>query len=573
MISFFKRLWLHLSSRRRRQFLALLLLMLLVSTSEIVSFGAVFPFLMALTEPERVLGLPFISSMIERLALNEPRQPILLFSVIFFIAIAFAGLLRILLLWATTRLSFAAGADLSIDMYNRTLHQPYSVHCSRNSSEIINSITVKANGVIYSIILPALTLLSASITVTCVLIALLTIQPFIALAALSSISFIYLVIVRITRQQLLRDSVCIARESTQLIKSLTEGLGGIRDVLIDGSQEVYVNSYRNADTRLRRSQGNSFFISISPRYAVETLGMLFIVALAYAFAQQPHGIALVIPVLGALALGAQRLLPLLQNAYASWAQISSGLSSLEDTLALLEQPLPNNPIYPSAPLSFNRDISLHQLGFRYNNESPFILKEINLSIKKGSRVGIIGRTGSGKSTLLDIIMGLLPATEGLLEVDGQPITQDNLRKWQDHIAHVPQDIFLADTTVEENIAFGIPNDQIDRSRVKIAADQAQIASTIESLAKGYQTLVGERGVRLSGGQRQRIGIARALYKRADVIVFDEATSALDNDTEQAVMQAIDTLSTDLTIIIIAHRLTTLRNCSQIIEIADGTIKV
>jgi ATP-binding cassette subfamily B protein len=201
-----------------------------------------------------------------------------------------------------------------------------------------------------------------------------------------------------------------------------------------------------------------------------------------------------------------------------------------------------------------------------------VIKNLNLTITKGSRIGFIGTTGSGKSTLLDIIMGLLEPTEGILEIDGQPITMLNHRSWQSHIAHVPQAIFLADSTIEENIAFGVHKNQIDHERVRQAAQQAQIADTIETWPKQYKTFIGERGIRLSGGQRQRIGIARALYKQADLIIFDEATSALDNETEEAVMQAIENLSDDLTILIIAHRLSTLKNCTNIIELSGGEIK-
>jgi ATP-binding cassette subfamily B protein len=215
---------------------------------------------------------------------------------------------------------------------------------------------------------------------------------------------------------------------------------------------------------------------------------------------------------------------------------------------------------------------LKKLYFRYGSNSDYVLKNLNLNIEKGSRVGFIGVTGSGKSTLLDIIMGLLQANSGTLEIDGQPITPANQRAWQLHISHVPQAIFLADSTIEENIAFGVPKSQIDNLLIKQVARQAQIAETIESWPAQYQTFVGERGIRLSGGQRQRIGIARALYKQADVIIFDEATSALDNKTEKAVMQAIEGLDQDLTILIIAHRLSTLKNCSQIFELAKGGIK-
>ena len=568
-----KGLWRHISPRRRRQFGLLLVLMLLTSFAEVISIGAVLPFLGVLTAPERVFELPAAQPVIQVLNLTEPRQLILPLTVAFGTAALIAGAMRLLLLFASTRLSFAAGADLSISIYYRTLYQSYIVHCARNSSEVINGISGKANGVIYTIIVPALTLISSSIILITILIALLSMQPMIALAAFGGFGLIYAVIIRLTRKQLLADSICIARETTQVIKSLQEGLGGIRDVLIDGSQAAYCDIYRNADLPLRRAQGNSLFISASPRYGMEALGMILIATLACILAQQADGIAKAIPILGALALGAQRLLPVLQQAYGSWTQIKSGQSSLKDTLDLLDQPLPDfvNQALPQR-LPFNNTILIKALNYRYNLQSPYVLKNLNLTITKGSRVGFIGITGSGKSTLLDIVMGLLHPTSGTLEIDGQPITPINQRAWQLHIAHVPQAIFLADSTIEENIAFGIPKNRIDHDRVRQAAAQAQISDAIESWPKQYQTFVGERGIRLSGGQRQRIGIARALYKQADIIIFDEATSALDNDTEQAVMQAIESLSEDITLLIIAHRLTTLKNCTQIVEMGEVGIK-
>ena len=566
------RLWRHISPRRRRQFTLLLTLMLLTSFAEILSIGAVLPFLGVLTAPERIFEASLTQPIIQALELTEPKQLLLPLTIAFGLAALIAGTMRLLLLWASTRLSFATGADLSINIYRRTLYQSYAVHCSRNSSEVINGISGKANGVIYSVIVPVLTLISSSVMLVAILIALLMVQPVIALVAFGGFGFIYIVIVLLTRRRVMAYSKCVARESTQVIKSLQEGLGGIRDVLINGSQETYCQIYRNADSPLRRAQGNSLFISASPRYGMEALGMLLIVALAYSLAQQVDEIAKAIPILGALALGAQRLLPVLQQAYGSWTQINSGQASLIDTLELLDQPLPNNANQSITQLPFNQSIILSQLRFRYGEQEPYVLNQLNLTITKGSRIGFIGTTGSGKSTLLDIVMGLLQPTEGLLEIDGQPISPANYRAWQSHIAHVPQAIFLADSTIEENIAFGIPRDQIDHSRVQQAAQQAQISDSIERWPKQYQTFVGERGIRLSGGQRQRIGIARALYKQADVIIFDEATSALDGETEQAVMQAIESLSKELTLLIIAHRLTTLKSCTQIVELSDGNIK-
>lgn len=548
------------------------MLMTLASFAEVLSLGAILPFLGALTAPQRVFDSPMAKPFIHAFGIASPQQFLLALTLAFGVAAIFAGTMRLILLWATTRLSYATGADLSIDVYRRTLYQPYKTHLARNSSEIINGISSKTASTISTITL-VLSFMSCGVMLVAILVALLTIDPLIAMAAFGGFGAIYLVIIRLTRRRLLLDSQIVARESTQVIKSLQEGLGGIRDVLLDGSQAAYCRIYSEADLPLRRAQGNGLFISQSPRHGVEALGMLLIAGLAYALAQQADGIAKAIPVLGALALGAQRLLPVLQQAYGAWAGIRSGQASLQDTLELLDQPLPE---YASGakpePLPFDHQICLRDLSFRYSEEAPWVLTGVNLSIAKGSRVGFIGTTGTGKSTLLDIVMGLLEPSKGRLEVDGIPITAINQRAWQQHIAHVPQTIFLADSTIEENIAFGVAADQIDHERVRQAAKSAQISDAIDSWPKKYKTFVGERGARLSGGQRQRIGIARALYKQADVIIFDEATSALDNETELAVIEAIESLSSELTVLIIAHRLTTLKNCTHVVELVDQTIR-
>ena len=585
ILTLLRRLWSHISSHRRTQFGLLLILMILASFAEILSIGAVLPFLAVLTAPDKILNHPTIQSLIHKFGYTTtncqlptancllPTDILLILTAAFALAALISGAMRLILLWASNRLSFATGADLSINIYRRTLYQPYAVHVSRNSSEVINGISSKANGVIYSTISPIMTLISSGIMLIAILIALLSVDPVIALSAFGGFGLIYAFIIKLTQKQQLLNSHCMASESTQVIKSLQEGLGGIRDVLIDGSQAAYCQIYRNADQPLRRAQGSSLFIGGSPKFAIEALGMMLIAILAYKLARQPDGIAKAIPVLGALALGAQRLLPVLQQAYGSLSSIQGGQAGLQDTLDLLDQPLPDYVDQPPAkPILFQNRITLKNLSFRYTPQTPLVLNNLDLIIKKGSTIGFIGITGSGKSTLLDIIMGLLSPTEGSLEIDAEPITANNNRAWQAHLAHVPQAIFLADSTIEENIAFGLPKNKIDHERVKEAARKAQIADIIETWPQKYKTYVGERGIRLSGGQRQRIGIARALYKQADVIIFDEATSALDNETEQAVMQSIDTLGNELTILIIAHRLSTLKNCTQIVELANGGIK-
>jgi len=567
------RLWGHISPRRRAQLALLLVLMFIASFAEIVSIGAVLPFLGALTAPETLFAAPALQPVFRILGIAGPAELLLPLTIMFAVAAIVSGGVRLVLLWATTRLSFATGADLSISIYRRTLYQPYAVHVARNSSEVITGISNKANGIIYSVMMPLLVLLSSGIILIAILAALISVNPVIAFTAFGGFGTIYAMVTLLSRKRLRVDSQRIAGESTQVIKSLQEGLGGIRDVLIDGTQEAYCRIYRQADQPLRRAQGNITFIGQSPRYGMEALGMVLIAGLAFVMSRQPDGLSQAIPVLGALALGAQRLLPVLQQAYASWSGVQSGQASLEDALDLLDQPLPPHADEPlPEPILFTQAISLSALSFRYASEAPLVLRDIDLTIPRGSRVGFIGTTGSGKSTLLDIVMGLLRPTAGGLRIDGEPITEQNHRAWQAHIAHVPQSIFLADTSIEENIAFGLSPKEIDHERVRRAAEQAQIADIIESWPKQYRTFVGERGVRLSGGQRQRIGIARALYKQADVIIFDEATSALDNTTEAAVMQAIEELHQDLTVLIIAHRLTTLKNCDTVVELAEGGIK-
>ncbi len=550
----------------------LLLLMLVTSLAEIVSIGAILPFLAVLTVPVRIFNHPVAQPLIHFFDITKPEQLLAPLTLAFAVAALLAGGMRMLLVWASTRLAFATGADLSFNIYRRTLFQPYSVHIARNSSEVINGIITKVSAVMYNIIAQSLILISSLVMLVAILFILLFLEPTVTLAAMAGFGVIYVIIIQFTRKQKLQNGQRISRESTEVLKALQEGLGGIRDVLLNGSQGVYCDTYRAADLPLRRAQGNNQFLAQSPRFAIEALGMALIAGLAYVLGQRPDGLAKAIPILGVLAIGAQRMLPLMQNAYVAWSSMQGAQPVFNDTLDLLDQPLPEYAEHPAPmPLPFQNQIRLNHLSFKYNSQTPWVLKNLDLVITKGSRVGFIGATGSGKSTLLDIVMALLTPTNGSVEVDDQAITPKNHRAWQACIAHVPQAIYLTDSTIEENIAFGVPKNQIDQERVRLAARQAQIADAIETWPEQYQTIVGERGVRLSGGQRQRIGIARALYKQASVIVFDEATSALDNETEQAVMQAIESLSSDLTILIIAHRLTTLQNCTQIVEIADGGV--
>ena len=567
-----KKLWGHISGRRKKQFYLLLVLMTVSSFVEIVSIGAVLPFLTILTAPEQIYQHLYMQPVINVLNISSADQLLLPITLLFIFLAVFAASVRLLLLYVLTRLSYAIGADLSVDMYKRTLYQPYLSHISRNSSEVINGIILKCNTVTGAVITPVLTLISSSVLTIFIVTALISIDPTSALIATIALGVLYSIVIIYTRKQLQHNSKTIAKLTTQVIKSLQEGMGGIRDVLIDGSQQFYCKLYRDADVRQRRAAGNNKFIAQSPRFFMEAIGMTFIAGLAYFMSLRDGSMAMTIPVLGALALGAQRLLPALQQGYGSYSRIKGADSSLYDVLELLDQPLPNYANKPQTKtIMFNKDIVLDGINFKYGSNHPWVLKDINLIIEKGSRVGFIGKTGSGKSTLLDVVMGLLEPTENRLLIDGIVVTSENRRAWQLHIAHVPQNIYLSDSTVEENIAFGVAKENISLQQVKKAAKQAKIAELIESWDDGYQTFVGEQGIRLSGGQRQRIGIARALYKRADVLIFDEATSALDSATEREVMESIEDLGKELTILIIAHRLTTLKKCTKIVKLDKNII--
>ena len=566
------RLWHHLSQRRQRQFGLLMGLMLVSAFAEVVSLGAVLPFLGILIVPERVFSHPVVADLAQAWGIASGDQLVLPLTVAFAAAALIAGAIRILLLWASTRLAVTSGADLSIEAYRRTLYQSYRVHVARNSSEVISGIINKINAVVFGVLLPLLTLISSFVLLVAITLTLIAIDPVVALVATVGFGASYGLITWMFRRRLQRNSQRIANEQTQVIKALQEGLGGIRDVLLDGTQPVYCHVYRQADYPLRRAQGNNVFIGASPRYVMEVMGIILIAALAYGLSRQVGGIATALPVLGALALGAQRLLPALQQSYSAWANIAGNHASLADAIELLDQPLPAELLQSAfAPLPFQDAIRFDAVRFRYTSDGPWVLDGLNLTVPKGARVGFVGSTGSGKSTTLDLLMGLLMPTAGELLVDGQAVKGNRVRAWQRTIAHVPQSIYLADTTLAENIAFGVPLEEIDMNRVRQAARHAQIADFIENRPEGYSAFVGERGIQVSGGQRQRIGIARALYKQASVLVLDEATSALDNATEQAVMDAIENFNRDLTILLIAHRLTTVRHCDTIVELGHGRV--
>jgi ABC-type multidrug transport system fused ATPase/permease subunit len=501
------------------------------------------------------------------------QKNIVLPATIFFGVIALsAAAVRMFLLWYSTRFTFGVGVDLCKEVYRRTLYQPYSFHVSRNTSEIIAGLT-KVDNIVFYLINPLAQGVVAALISIALIGALIHIDPITAATAGVGFTLIYILVTFSGRRRLHQNSEVIAAAETQRVQAIQEGLGAIRDVLIDGAQGVYITRYWHTSASQALARSAIAFTGGAPRYLIESLGMVLIAGLACWLSAQKGGLTAAIPVLGALALGAQKLMPQMQQMYSSWVTVSGSRASLGDVIAFLEQPIPEEYLKPPAtdPVRFEREIALCDVSFRYRRDAPEVIRRLNLKIRRGDRVGFIGKTGSGKSTVIDLIMGLLEPTAGGIEIDGRRISSANRRTWQGHIAHVPQSIYLADASIAENIAFAINPSNIDHSRVREVARMAQLVDFIETLPSGYRTVVGERGVRLSGGQRQRIGLARALYKQAEVLVLDEATSALDDETEQAVMGAINSLGKEITVLMIAHRLSTLRRCDRIFELKEGIL--
>jgi ATP-binding cassette subfamily B protein len=381
----------------------------------------------------------------------------------------------------------------------------------------------------------------------------------------------YFGIVRMNKSRYARNSAIVVAAQDDIVKALQEGLGAIRDVIIDGNQEFYARTYSVADRLSRDAQNDSHIRSATPKYILEALGMLMICTVAFVLSKGESKLLGAVPVLGALAMGAQRLLPAMQAAFGSYSAVAHnmyGLDRIVDVLTSDQAPKPPDGTFGCGVAS---QVTIDNVEFRYSIDTPLVLRKVTFIIQRGERIGVIGATGSGKSTTMDLLLGLLQPTSGQILIDGEPLVGDKVFAWQKSLSHVPQVIYLADASIAENIAFGLPKEKIDMEQVRKAARLAQIAEHIESLEAGYDTFVGERGIRLSGGQRQRIGIARALYKNATVLVFDEATSALDDETEAELMRAIDGLSKDLTVIMIAHRLSTVRRCDKILKLHKGKV--
>ncbi len=560
-----------LSPVRRRELLSLLFLMLLGGLAELAAIGSVVPFLSLLAGQSEQAPFVWLSDLFASLGAGDRGEQLIAASLLFMAAAVVAGALRLQLAWSTQNFVLSLGHELAVEIQRRTLAQPYSYHVSRNSSEIIASLD-KVRMLVFGVLLQLMRAVTAGLIAIFIVAALVRIDPVTAAIAGIAFGLLYALVSAVTRKRLARNSAVLGPAFEQRVQIIQESLGGIRDVIIDNSQAVYLDEFRKVDARLNRAQATTAFIGTAPRFIIEAAGMVLIAALALAISGREGGLAQALPILGAVALGAQRLLPLIQQLYTAWTNLAGQRSVTAQVLDLLELPVEESSAQPAKPLELRDAVTFDKVSFTYPGRHDPALQDISLRVERGSRVALVGPTGSGKSTLADLLMGLLEPTGGTITVDGAALTAANRRAWQRGIAHVPQAIFLADASIARNIAFGVPATDVDMERVAHAARTAQLDDFITSLPDGYETSVGERGVRLSGGQRQRLGIARAVYKDAPLLVLDEATSALDDDTEVAVIEALDRLGGEgRTIVIIAHRRSTIEHCDCVARLDNGRL--
>ena len=566
----------HISFKRKTHLLYLLFLILASAASEIVTLGSIFPFLSILINPAYLIDNKYILFLFPHIRTLSHHNLILLLAIFLSVAAILSGILRLSLAWATSNLSLSIGRDLSLAVYRQTLYQNYEIHLKRNSSVIIDTIVNKINqttGVVFSL----LNFFSALISLIFILISLLFIKTNVLIFVLFIFGLTYFFIINIIKNKVRKYGEIIALNSSGIIKSLQESLGNIKDIILDQNYNYYIKRYEDSDRKIKKARANTYFLSIVPRYALETFAMVIFSAFIFLYIKlENDNINAIIPTIGLLALAAQRLLPILQQLYQSFIVTISNEFSARETLKLLNNSynhikISRRLLKNYSSFKFNR-IDLINIDYFYSYKKSPVIQSLNLTIKRGDIVGIVGPSGVGKSTLLNILMGLLKPKGGIIRLNNIDINDKNRFLLQSMISHVPQDIYLSDSSIRENIALGVELVDINDNLVKKIAEISQLSKFIERLPLKFDTLVGERGAQLSGGQLQRIGIARALYKQNEILILDEATNALDSVTEDRLLKSINSNYKHLTLIIISHRQKTLKYCNKIFDLSSRQYK-
>lgn len=571
------KLWKFYPRKYKLRFVFLFILMIISSFAEMLSIGSLIPFLAILVSPDLLYSYKYLQPFMSYLENSDLQQVRLVTFLIFISCILIAGIIRYSLLFISTKVVFRAGVFLSESIFHKVLGIPFDEHINTNTSVHLNIIFNKTNDTVYGLLLPLTSIISSLFIVVSVLTVLIILDPVVMLSCFTLFGFSYLLIIFLTRKLVSANSHTIANHSTLAVQVLQEALHGIRDLILSNTRRQVVASYTSHIDRMRSAQAQNAIIAAGPKFIIETMGILVISSIAFFLTSDGNNSGSVIPILGALAVGAQRILPALQQIYINLTSVRAVEVSLREIVNTLYESLDedsgelNTSVVHDKFITFQDDISLTSVSYRYKGSKTDAISNLDLTIRKGERVGIMGTTGSGKSSILDLLMGLLLPTSGTIKVDGKILTPQNIYLWRNKISHVSQAIYFLDASIVANIALGVPENKVDWVKVKSVCQIAEIAEDIGNLPQGYLSPMGENGELFSGGQRQRIALARALYRGSEILLLDEATSALDVETESKVMQNLINYSSDTTIIMVAHRTAVLEFCNTLLKVKKGRI--
>ena len=557
----------YLSSVRKTQLITLFVLIIFLSLAEAFSLASIVPFIGVFMNPELFFSSPWLSFFINFFEINNNNQLFLLVTIIFISLLILSFLIRIFTLYLTNKITYFIEADLKIKIFKYNINQSYNYHLKKSSYIVMSNIVQKTNAI--AIFTNSfIQILGCSLTVLFILGVLLIIEPFIILSVSSVVILFFIFIAFLNRNRILKNSEKISQNQDKIVSTFQDSVGYIGEIILYSLHNIFTTKFNKSSQQIAESQTYNQNVQQSPRIYLEYLTLFCLVILIFYLNQSEFEIVNSFTLLAALGYGSQKVIPLINRVYVCYSSMKNVQASVIDALSVLDSSKKEeNENLLSDKIILDSSIKLDNIYFSYNNDENYILKNISLEIKKGSKVGIKGTTGSGKSTLSNIIVGLLDPTKGKLFVNDTLINLQNKSMWQKNIAIIPQNIFLNDVSIAENIAIGIEKDKIDLEKVKNVSRQAQISDFVENKPNQYNEKVGERGIKLSGGQKQRIGIARALYRDAKIILFDEATNQLDVDTETLIMDSIYSLDKEITVILIAHRLSTLERCDKVIDLS------
>lgn len=563
-----------LSPQERRRASLLLVLISVMALLDTAGVASIMPFMAVLANPQLVQTNPLLAAIYDKLGFSDMESFLFFLGVMVFVLLVVSLAFKAATAYAQLRFTLMREFSISCRLIEGYLHQPYTWFLNRHSADLGKSILSEVSAVIGGGMMPLMALISQGAVAIALLLLLLLVDPILALAVGLVMGAAYGLIFKLLGKFVTR----IGRERLSANEGrftvVSEAFGAVKEVKVGGLEQTYVRRFAEPAEIYARHQSSASAVAQLPRFALEAVAFGGMLAMALYTMSNSDGFATALPIIAVYAFAGYRLMPALQQIYASFSQLSFVSSALERLHADLTNLAPAQIGDASlSKMRLDQFIQLNGIWFSYPNSVKPTLQDVHLTIRAHSTVGLVGATGSGKTTTVDLILGLLEPQLGSLVIDGEIIDATNRREWQRTVGYVPQQIYLADDSVAANIAFGVRPELVDQSAVERAAKVANLHYfVVTELPDGYATKVGERGVRLSGGQRQRIGIARALYHYPQVLILDEATSALDNLTEQAVMEAVTNLGHDITIILIAHRLTTVRQCDQIYMLDKGQVK-